>query len=165
MCDVYAIYTCTRRTKTCHMTHTHDALTRNQLYCRVYDDVCECAMCTHNMLHLCTPRGVPAGLAGNYLFTQIDHNYGYYRRGGTPARGHLTPSKPLHPVATANKEWAHRTRLSNRRGRRIIEPIPHYYIIRLQSNTIVVFFPRHFSALLVRRGSPIHIIILRAAVI
>lgn len=69
-------------------THTHMHArrlthTRNQLrYCRIIH-MCVCAH-----IILC----VPAGLSGNYLFTQIDHNYGYYR--GVGRRGHLTPSNP-----------------------------------------------------------------------
>lgn len=74
------------QTRTQTHTHMHARRlthTRNQLrYCRIVC-VCVCARILY-----C----VPAGLSGNYLFTQIDHNYGYYR--GVGRRGHLTPSNP-----------------------------------------------------------------------
>lgn len=98
----YQCYTnimCVRRTTTCHKptrrhTHTHtctQGISRTHVinYVIVVLYICVC-MCVLILYY--TAACVPAGLSGNYLFTQIDHNYGYYR--GDGRRGHLTPSNP-----------------------------------------------------------------------
>jgi len=99
----HIIFYYVRRTTTCHKwTHTHTRClthTRNQLrQCRTY--IYEEIICIHTHVYILrafyiiyTTACVPAGFSGNYLFTQIDHNYGYYRGDGR-WRGHLTPSNP-----------------------------------------------------------------------
>lgn len=84
-----------------------------------------------------TTRRVPEGLTGHdYLFTQIDHNYGYYREGSA-----AEALDALWPRPAANKERAraHTHVYANTSYYQTAEASCQFHIIRLQSNNRFFF--------------------------